>query len=70
MRLGDKQTQMTRKRDGFLTIRYTHRSTRLLNMQENVTAMTEENTRLSRSIEADRMVVSDLRRTNDDMKSR
>jgi len=37
-------------------------------MQENITASTEENTRLSRSIEADRMVASELRTANEEMK--
>ncbi|GMI45105.1 hypothetical protein TrCOL_g6561 [Triparma columacea] len=46
------------------------RSSRLLNMQENITASTEENTRLSRSIEADRLVASDLKKANLDMKGR
>ena len=44
------------------------RSSRLLDLQESLTEASSENARLSRSLEQDRLLMSDLRRTNEETK--
>lgn len=57
-----------RDRADTLEVESEGRSSRLLDLQESLTEAANENTKLSRSLEQDRLLMADIKRSNEDIK--